>query len=123
MNQMKVLICLVLTALAFASPAYAENNRGDQENGLRNEFSNQGGHVIWTSEESVEPGGATSLAAAFVPDIIRWALEHKGVNIASGDVVVGHKTINNWRKVGNRYTGYTKVPLPNTYFGYAGWKP
>jgi hypothetical protein len=92
------------------------DNRGDQENGLRQEFD--GGHVIWTGEESLEPVSVTTAAALFVPDIIRWALEHKGVNIANGDVVVGHKTINNWKKVlGN------KIPLPNTYFGYAGWKP
>ncbi len=92
------------------------DNRGDQENGLRQEFN--GGHVIWTEEESLEPASVTVVAQGFVPDIIRWALEHKGVNIANGDVVVGHKTINNWKKVAG-----VKIPLPNTYFGYAGWKP
>jgi len=60
----------------------------------------------------------TAAAARFLPDIIRWAVEHKGVHIANGDVVIGHKTVNNWKKVfGNR------IPLPNTYFEYAGWKP
>jgi hypothetical protein len=94
------------------------NNRGEQENGLRHEFSDPGGHVIWTSEEFIEPVSVTQIAAGFVIDIIRWALEHKGVNVANGDVVAGHRTINNWKVViGN------KIALTNSYFGYASWRP
>lgn len=97
----------------------ADNNRGDQESGLNQEFTDPGGHVIWTAEESIEPGSVTQLAAGFVPDVIRWSLEHKGVNITAGQVVVGDKAINSWEDLPFN----NRLDLPNAYFGYAGWKP
>lgn len=96
-----------------------DSNRGQVNAGLLNEYSAPGGHVIWTDNESIEPATVTAQAAGYVPDIIRWVLENRTLQIASGDVTVGHKTVNNWRRV----PIIGRVPLPNTYFGYAAWKP
>jgi hypothetical protein len=95
------------------------DNRDSIEEGLQHEFSDLGGHVNWTGQEFLDPISADAAAVATcAPDLIRWVLEHKGINIAQGDMTVGHKTVNNWKKVYG-----VKIPLPNTYFGYAGWKP
>ena len=94
------------------------DNRGERETELRAEFSDQGGHVLWTKDESPEPLSVKALAEAFVPDIIRWALEHKGVHIDEGDVIVSSKAIDHWKKPFKR-----RIDMPKTYFGYAGWKP
>ena len=73
----------------------------------------------WTGQEFLDPASAEALAlATCVPDLIRWVFENKGINIVRGDMTVGHKTVNNWKKVFGH-----KIPLPNTYFGYAAWKP
>lgn len=106
-----------LAAISFAPPAQA-GNRGDVERGLRERFSDPGGHVIITSLESIEPVSVDAAAVLLVPDVIRWVLENKGIQILTGDVEVGHKTVSNWKKVGG-----IKIPLGNTYIGYAGWKP
>ncbi len=99
-----------------------EDNRGDIEQEIRDKFP--GGHVLITGEH-IEPASANAKALLYVPDIIRWALEHKGINILKGDIEVGHRTVKNWRRVKKPWpaSGYWNIPLPNTFIGYAGWKP
>lgn len=94
------------------------SNRGDQEATLHHKFDDAGGHVDICAEEWPVSVQADADGATQVPDIIRWVLEHKGINITNSDVEVGPATVNNWQIVlGN------KVPYPNTFFGYAGWLP
>jgi len=94
------------------------SNRSDQEKTIRSKFNDYGGHVNICSNEWPLSVTADADGATQVPDIIRWVLEHKGLAIVSGDVQVGHFTVNNWRD-----SPLGDIPLPNTYVGFAGWRP
>lgn len=90
------------------------SNCSKQKDGLKC----SGGHVLYASCSHLTPVDASAAATVLIAELIRWVLEHKGINITKGDIDLGHKTVNNWKKVlGN------KIPLPNTYLGYVRWCP
>ncbi len=94
------------------------SNRGEQEQDLHHIYNDAGGDVEIRGEEFLDPVSAESDAQYSVPELIRWVLEHKGINIVHGDWSVGHRCVNHWQP-----TPLGKIPGPNTYFGYVGWKP
>jgi glycine/D-amino acid oxidase-like deaminating enzyme len=90
---------------------------------LKAEFDD--GHVL-ISDALLDPASATAQAVAYVPDTIRWALQHKGVHITEGDVSAGIKTVDCWHieTIKTPWKKYTiKVNEPNKFLGYAGWEP
>ena len=61
----------------------------DIHDGLNREYSEKGGHVNWT-DEFVEPGGADADAlVTCLPDLIRWAAQHKKINLQKATVLLG----------------------------------
>jgi hypothetical protein len=96
---------------------------GDVHDGLEHRFSDPGGHVLWT-DEFWDPGSADASAlVTCVPDVIRWVLQNKGINITQGDCEFGHKTVSHWHYEGGGLIPKIRIPEPNRYIGYAGWKP
>ncbi|MCB0023366.1 MAG: hypothetical protein M9936_09365 [Caldilinea sp.] len=96
------------------------SNRDQIVDELKADFAD-GGHVL-ISDNFREPVSANAQAVAYVPDIIRWALEHKGVNITEGDISAGIRTVDCWhweKFFGKKY----KINEPNQWLAYAGWEP
>lgn len=96
------------------------SNRDTIVEELKAEFAD-GGHVL-ISDNFLDPASAHVQAVAYVPDIIRWALEHKGINITDGDISAGIRTVDCWhweKWFGKKF----KVNEPNRWLAYAGWEP
>jgi hypothetical protein len=90
---------------------------------LNNEFSAPGGHVNWT-DEYFDPVSAEAFAVATcLPDLIRWVLQNKGINITEGNCTIGHRTVSHWHYEGGGWLPRVKIPEPNRYVGFAAWKP
>jgi hypothetical protein len=122
MNGRRFMLLAAIAAVLLVPVAVqAESNDGDRQDEVKREF--RGGHVEF-GKETPDPASAEANAVRHLPDVIRWVLEHKGERIARGDVIVSHYTIRNWRTVRDPITGRRhRIPLPNTYRGYVGWKP
>lgn len=100
----------------------ADSNEGEKRDEIRERFSGAGGHV-YIEGPDVIPQAAEARAAVHIPDLIRWVLEHKGINVTDGAFELGHQTVANWRYIRIPFDGRRKIGLPNTYLGYLGWKP
>lgn len=111
-----------LTASTSDGTDLAGSDEGEKRDDIKARFSGAGGHV-YIEGPDVVPQLAEARAAVHTPDLIRWVLEHKGVNVVEGDFELGHKTVQNWTHIRIPFDGRRKIRLPNTFIGYLGWKP